>query len=153
MKAMAEDVRIRMMEESDLEDVLLVEHESFQKPWSKNAFLNELHINKFAHYLVVECDGRVIGYCGLWVIIDEAHITNIAILSHYRRQGYGQRLLKEALQLARNKGAERLSLEVRVSNLGAQAMYQNFGFQTGGIRKNYYTDNQEDALVMWVMLR
>lgn len=143
---------IRFMEVSDLDQVMEVEHDAFATPWSRGAFLNELTTNQFAYYIVAEVDGRVVGYNGVWIIIDEAHITNIAVHSEFRRQGIGEMLLEGAMKLATELGAKKLTLEVRVSNHPAQTMYKKKGFQYGGIRKNYYTDNQEDAQIMWVML-
>ncbi|WP_158738713.1 ribosomal protein S18-alanine N-acetyltransferase [Alteribacillus sp. YIM 98480] len=141
---------IRFMEEKDLEGVLRVEHNAFQIPWTRYAFVNELTNNQFAHYLVAEWEEEIIGYCGVWIIIDEAHITNIAVHSSYRGRKIGETLLVNALEMAFTYGAKTMSLEVRVSNMTAQSLYKKLGFQAGGIRKNYYTDNYEDALVMWV---
>ncbi|MFN7253373.1 MAG: ribosomal protein S18-alanine N-acetyltransferase [Anaerobacillus sp.] len=149
---MEENYEIRYMLEEDIEAVLIVENNSFATPWSRTAFVNELINNKFAHYLVIEHKATIIGYCGIWVIVDEAHITNIAIHSLYRGLKLGKQLLVHAIELARTLGATKVTLEVRVSNHIAQSLYSNLGFQPGGIRKNYYTDNQEDALVMWVGL-
>lgn len=145
-------IQIRNMEKQDIDGVLIIEHSSFATPWSRQAFINELEYNRFANYLVMEYNDEIIGYCGLWVIIDEAHITNIAIKPEYRGKKLGELLLKHSLQVARQLGGLKLSLEVRLSNCTAQNLYKKFGFQPGGIRKNYYIDNQEDALVMWVML-
>ncbi|WP_096438511.1 ribosomal protein S18-alanine N-acetyltransferase [Alteribacter populi] len=149
---MKEEIEIRLMELEDVDQVLEVEEDCFPTPWSKGAFVNELSANQFAYYLVVEVDEQIVGYCGVWVIIDEAHITNIAVHSSFRRKGMGEALLTGALELAKTFGAEKLTLEVRVSNEAAQSMYQKLGFQRGGIRKRYYTDNQEDAQIMWVMI-
>lgn len=107
-------------------------------------------MNEHAHYVVLEKDGRVIGYCGLWIIIDESHITNIAILPEYRGQKLGDALLKEVISEAKTLGVKTMTLEVRVSNEVAKQLYRKYGFQNGGIRKRYYVDNQEDGLVMWV---
>ncbi|SDI26419.1 [SSU ribosomal protein S18P]-alanine acetyltransferase [Alteribacillus persepolensis] len=141
---------IRFMEESDIEGVLRVEHDAFQMPWTRYAFVNEIINNQFAHYLVAEQKNEIVGYCGVWVIIDEAHITNIAVHSSYRGQKIGEMLLTNALDMAYAYGAKTMTLEVRVSNAAAQSLYKKLGFQAGGIRKRYYTDNHEDALVMWV---
>jgi [ribosomal protein S18]-alanine N-acetyltransferase len=149
---MGENFKIRYMVKEDIDDVLIVENNSFATPWSKTAFVNELLNNKFAHYLVIEGNQKIIGYCGVWVIVDEAHITNIAIHSLYRGFKLGEQLLVHAMELARTLGATKMTLEVRVSNHIAQSLYRKMGFEPGGIRKNYYTDNQEDALVMWVGL-
>ncbi|OIJ11360.1 ribosomal-protein-alanine N-acetyltransferase [Anaerobacillus alkalilacustris] len=149
---MGENYKIRYMFSEDIDDVLKVEQNSFATPWSRTAFVNELVNNKFAHYLVLVRNEEVIGYCGVWVIVDEAHITNIAIHSDFRGLKLGEQLLVHAIELSRTLGATKVTLEVRVSNHVAQRLYAKLGFQPGGIRKNYYTDNQEDALVMWVVL-
>lgn len=147
-----EDVRVRFMTVEDLDAIMIVEYDAFTVPWSRTAFHNELTANQFAHYLVLEVDEKVIGYCGLWVIMDEAQITNIAIHSSQRGKKFGERLLQEAMDVARAYGAAVMTLEARISNIIAQNLYKKFGFQPGGIRKNYYSDNLEDALVMWVKL-
>lgn len=149
---MGENYKIRYMKKEDIDAVLVVETKSFATPWSRSAFVNELINNNFAHYLVIENEGEIIGYCGLWVIVDEAHITNIAIDPLFRGLKLGDQLLLHAIELARTMGALKMTLEVRVSNHIAQRLYSKHGFEPGGIRKNYYTDNQEDALVMWVVL-
>ncbi|WP_409291110.1 ribosomal protein S18-alanine N-acetyltransferase [Peribacillus sp. SCS-37] len=143
----------RRMIPEDIEQVLAVEHQSFTLPWSREAFENELMNNKYALYLVLEDEGRVIGYCGTWLVLDEAHITNIAILPEYRGRSLGEALLVKMMQTVMQMGAISITLEVRVSNVPAQSLYRKLGFQNGGIRKRYYTDNYEDALVMWVKLR
>ncbi|TMW70875.1 ribosomal protein S18-alanine N-acetyltransferase [Alteribacter natronophilus] len=149
---MGEEISIRLMELDDVDGVMAVEEDCFPVPWSRSAFVNELQANQFAYYLVAEAGERIIGYCGVWVIIDEAHITNIAVHSDFRRKGIGEALLTGGLELARTFGAKKLTLEVRVSNEAAQRMYEKHGFERGGVRKNYYTDNQEDAQIMWVMM-
>jgi [ribosomal protein S18]-alanine N-acetyltransferase len=142
----------RYMREEDLDQILEVEHASFTTPWSREAFYNELYNNKFAVYLVLEKDHVVIGYCGVWIVIDEAHVTNVAILPQYRGRKLGEAILSKLMSIAKEKGARSMTLEVRVTNHVAQSLYRKLGFQNGGIRKNYYSDNQEDALVMWVNL-
>jgi ribosomal-protein-alanine N-acetyltransferase len=149
---MDESIVFRFMREEDIDQVLEIEHRSFTTPWSREAFYNELNMNKFAVYIVLEVDKKVVGYCGVWVVIDEAHITNIAILPEYRGRKFGEALMQNLFDVARTMGAKSMTLEVRVTNYVAQALYRKFGFQKGGLRKNYYTDNQEDALVMWVRL-
>jgi ribosomal-protein-alanine N-acetyltransferase len=149
---MNESIVFRFMREEDIDQVLEIEHASFTTPWSREAFYNELNMNKFAIYIVLEVDKKVVGYCGVWVVIDEAHVTNIAILPEYRGRKLGEALMQQLFDVARTMGAKSMTLEVRVTNYIAQSMYRKFGFQKGGLRKNYYTDNQEDALVMWVKL-
>lgn len=147
-----EVVQIRLMDVDDLDQVMEVEKDCFPNPWNYSVFFSEITKNQFAYYLVAEMDGNIVGYCGLWVIVDEAHITNIGIHSSLRRQGIGDYLFRGAMEMAKTLGAVKISLEVRVSNKPAQALYRKYGLQDGGIRKQYYTDNQEDALVMWVGL-
>lgn len=144
--------KIRKMQREDIDEVYEIELLSFSTPWSKESLYYELEQNLFAKYLVVECEEKVIAYCGLWVIMDDAQITNIAVHPDFRGMKIGEGLLTFSLQLSKEMGAKRLSLEVRVSNHIAQSLYTKLGFEAGGIRKRYYTDNQEDALIMWVNL-
>ena len=143
-------VTIRLMEERDLDAIMEVEKQCFTVPWSREAFYNELHQNRFAHYLILEEEGNVIGYCGAWLVVDEAHITNIAVLPAYQGRGLGKVLLTSMMEECKLRAIERMTLEVRESNLVAQSLYRKLGFVEGAIRKNYYSDNQEDAIVMWV---
>lgn len=147
-----EQFNFRLMTIDDIPDVMKIEKDSFPSPWTYEAYYNEVMLNQFAHYIVLEINNEIIGYCGLWVIIDESHITNIAIDPQFRGQKLGEALLRQVMFVALQKGAKTMSLEVRVSNQIAQNLYRKLGFQNGGIRKGYYTDNHEDALVMWVKL-
>ncbi|MCM2535453.1 ribosomal protein S18-alanine N-acetyltransferase [Neobacillus pocheonensis] len=149
---MVDSFVFRYMREEDIDQILEVEHASFTTPWSREAFMNELYNNKFAVYIVLEEDKKIIGYCGAWIVIDEAHVTNVAILPEYRGRKLGEELLKKLMSVAMEMGTKSMTLEVRVSNHVAQSLYRKLGFQNGGIRKNYYSDNQEDGLVMWVNL-
>lgn len=149
---MEQSIVFRYMREEDIDQVLEIEHASFTTPWSREAFYNELHNNKFAIYIVLEIDKKVVGYCGVWIVVDEAHVTNVAILPEYRGRKLGEALMQKLFDVARGMGARSMTLEVRVTNYIAQSLYRKFGFQNGGLRKNYYIDNQEDALVMWVRL-
>jgi len=143
---------IRKMSFIDIDDVSEVDQASFTIPWPKETFLQEITKNDYAHYFVAELDHKVIGYIGMWIVIDDAQITNVAVLPKFRGYKIGEKLFQYACEQAIRMGSERLSLEVRASNLIAQRMYQKFGLVQGGIRKKYYTDNQEDAIVMWVNL-
>ncbi|MBE2906048.1 ribosomal protein S18-alanine N-acetyltransferase [Anoxybacillus flavithermus] len=136
----------------DLDRIIEIEQRSFTLPWSRSSFHQELTNNPYARYIVMEHDGQIIGYCGMWLVMDEAHITNIAVLPEFRGKKLGEALMKQAMALAREEGAKTMTLEVRVSNIVAQSLYRKLGFLNGGIRKRYYSDNQEDALVMWVKL-
>ncbi|WP_425288298.1 ribosomal protein S18-alanine N-acetyltransferase [Terribacillus halophilus] len=149
---MSAQVIVRPMRLADVSAVYAIERASFAVPWSMDIFEREITENTFANYFVIESDGVIAGYCGMWLVIDEAQITNIAILPDYRGQKLGEKLFAHVLEQAIFAGAYRLSLEVRVSNIPAQHLYRKFGLVPGGIRKNYYTDNHEDAIVMWVNL-
>lgn len=135
-----------------LDEVLAIERVSFPTPWSRQAFLGELNHNGFAVYFVCLQESRVIGYAGMWVIYGEAHITSIAVHPDYRGQKLGRALLEKLMQQAVKKGADRITLEVRPSNGPAQKLYQEMGFAPVGVRKGYYTDTNEDAIIMWKRL-
>ena len=143
---------VRFMEEDDILQVCDIEKQSFSSPWSEFAFKSELQDNKLASSCVtypLNEESKVVGYGGLWVILDEAHITNIAITPEFRGQKIGEFLLSNMMDIARTKGAQRITLEVRVSNFIAQKLYERLGFASAGLRKGYYTDNHEDAVIMW----
>ncbi|WP_378956107.1 ribosomal protein S18-alanine N-acetyltransferase [Pelosinus sp. sgz500959] len=139
---------IRRMNEFDIDDVLAVEEQSFTIPWSRAGFVAEMK-NELSHYLVMISDGHIIGYAGMWLIVDEAHVTNVAIIPQYQGQKLGGKLMAALIQHAKERGALSMTLEVRTSNLVAQGMYAKFGFVARGVRKKYYTDTQEDAVIMW----
>jgi ribosomal-protein-alanine N-acetyltransferase len=142
----------RLMNLNDIGTIVDIERESFTAPWSEEAFRMELTQNLFAKYMVMELDGTVLGYGGMWLIIDEAHITNIAIREKYRGMGHGKELLREMMKSAHWLGAQRMTLEVRVTNERAQSLYRKMGFYPAGVRPGYYSDNLEDALIMWADL-
>jgi ribosomal-protein-alanine N-acetyltransferase len=139
-----EDMRLE-----DLDAVQEVERASFPIPWPANAFRHELTQNKNAYYIVAKEGGRIVGYAGLWLSLDEAHITTFAVLPAYRRRKIGERMLVALFDRAAKLGAEWLTLEVRASNLPAQRLYEKYGFRPAGIRRRYYSDNNEDAIIMW----
>ena len=141
------DVIIRRMTMADVDGVAAVEAATFPTPWSRDAFASEMK-NVAARYLVAEKDGVIIGYAGAWIIIDESHITNNAVLSDHRGQGIGRRLTESLMQYLSNLGAAYATLEVRKSNEVAQNLYKSLGFIRLGVRKRYYEDNGEDALIM-----
>ncbi|KPV56276.1 alanine acetyltransferase [Paenibacillus sp. A3] len=142
----------RTMHTDDIPVICEIEQESFATPWTAGAFYNELTSNNFAKYLVLEYEGEIAGYGGMWLIMEEAHVTNIAIREKYRGRKLGERLLVEMQQTAVFYGALRMTLEVRPSNLIAQRLYEKMGFRSVGIRRGYYTDNKEDAIIMWADL-
>ena len=139
---------IRRMTREDLDAVTAIEEATFAIPWSRESFRQELERNVAARYLVAETNGRVVGYAGAWVILDESHITNIAVLEAFRGRGIGKQLTKALLQYLSNLGASYATLEVRVSNERAQHLYRSLGFVSVGKRKRYYEDNGEDAYLM-----
>jgi ribosomal-protein-alanine N-acetyltransferase len=122
----------------------------FATSWARSEFEREIGQNSLATYMVAESGGQLIGYAGIWVVVNEGHLTNIAIHHDWRTQGIATMLLAELLAVARQKGAERFTLEVRPSNANAVALYEKFGFRTAGYRKGYYGDNGEDAAIMWL---
>jgi ribosomal-protein-alanine N-acetyltransferase len=134
---------------ADVDPVQEVERASFPVPWPANAFRHELTQNKNARYIVAREDDRVVGYAGLWLSLDEAHITTFAVHPDRRRRKVGERMLIRLFDLATELSAEWLTLEVRASNVGAQRLYEKYGFRPAGIRRRYYSDNNEDAIIMW----
>jgi len=139
---------IRRMRLKDLDEVAALEEATFARPWSRESFRQELTRNVAARYLVAEEEGQIIGYAGAWIILDESHITNIAVAESARGRGIGRRLTEELLRVLSNLGASYATLEVRVSNLRAQSLYKSLGFISVGKRKRYYEDNNEDAYLM-----
>jgi ribosomal-protein-alanine N-acetyltransferase len=132
-----------------LDEVMTIEQSVFPSPWSRSLYAEELSIPDTRIYLVVLEDGHVIGYIGVMLIIDEAHITTIAVANDYQGRAIGKLLLYHGLALVVAWGAKSATLEVRVSNQRAQSLYHQFGFVPAGIRKNYYAEIKEDGLVMW----
>ncbi|TCK87939.1 [SSU ribosomal protein S18P]-alanine acetyltransferase [Natranaerovirga hydrolytica] len=141
-------INIRKMSYEDIDQMVIIEQKNFSNPWSKNSFVQELN-NNLATYFVACDKERVIGYGGIWYIIDEGHITNIVVDEKYQRQGIGQQIVENILKVSKEKNIKRCTLEVRVSNKAAIALYNKLGFVQLGIRKNYYTNPTEHAIIMW----
>jgi len=141
-------VRIEPMRMADLPEVEAIERASFTTPWPPNAYRSELSENRLASYLVARSGDRVVGYAGMWLMVDEAHITTFAVHPSWRRRRIGERLLLAMLDLAAARRAREATLEVRVSNLAARRLYEKYGFRPVGVRPRYYSDDGEDALVM-----
>lgn len=143
------EVRLRPMREADIERVYEIECLCFHKPWTLDSFRSEL-ANLCARYVVLEEEGVVVAYGGMWIIIDEAHVNNVAVHPDWRGRGYGRRIMKELMRVA-YRAAEivQMTLEVRVSNDVAIALYASMGFAVKGRRKGYYDDTGEDAYIMW----
>lgn len=140
-------LKIRKMRVEDLERVLEIERASFPNPWSRNAFLYEIESN-VSYPWVIEMDGKIVGYSVHWLILDEAHLSNIAIDPSVRRRGIGRFVLEKVIESVKKMGAKFLTLEVRVSNTSAISLYTKMNFKVVGIRKNYYANPVEDAFIM-----
>ena len=143
------EVHLVPMRRRHLRSVLRIEAQVYPRPWSLSLFLSELALRTSRYYVVARVDGVVVGYAGLMLSGDDAHVTTIAVDPAWHRAKIGTRLMAELCRAALRSEARNLTLEVRVGNTGAQAMYERFGFSPAGIRKNYYVETNEDALVMW----
>ena len=141
-------LRIEPMRFEDLPTVLAIERASFTSPWPANAYRSELESNRLATYLVARAGDEITAYGGMWLMVDEAHITTFAVHPAWRRQHIGERLLLAFLDIAVDRRAREATLEVRLSNLPARRLYEKFGFRPVGLRPNYYSDDHEDALIM-----
>ncbi len=144
-----EPLRVEPMTLGDLPAVLRIEGLSFSTSWPANAFANEIRDNKLAHYFVGRIDDRVVAYGGIWVILEDSHITTIAVDPTHRGRRFGEVMLLKLLDEAIARGASWITLEVRESNDVAQKLYRKYGFTTVSTRRGYYSDNGENALVMW----
>ena len=142
-------MQIDTMVAGDLPAVLRIEGLSFSTSWPMNAFANEIRDNKLAHYFVGRLDSQIVAYGGIWVILEDSHITTIAVHPDFRRLKLGEELLLRLLDRAIAQGASWITLEVRESNDAAQKLYRKYGFTTVSTRRGYYSDNGENALVMW----
>ncbi len=150
-KSWLNETTIQPMAEADLDEVLAVERNSFPSAWSRGSYERELR-NDNSFYFVAQHSGKLVGYAGMWVIFEEAHVTTIAVKSECRRRGLGKRLLSLLIDFARARNAARLTLEVREGNEAAVALYEQFGFERKGLLPNYYGDTGEDGIVMWKTL-
>ena len=140
--------KVRRMTFLDVDGVYEVESQTFSTPWSRASFVAEVTDNDLACYLVLEDQGTIAGFAGMWIVVDEAHVTNIALLPAYRGKGLGEKLVTALLETARRRHAVSMTLEVRTSNEIAQSLYRKLGFLPTGIRRAYYVDNHEDAIIM-----
>ena len=148
-RSSGDELSIVPMKRRHLKAVVAIEQQVFPTPWSLSLYLSELAMGTSRAYYVALLGGDVVGYAGLMVAAGEGHVTTIGVDGTWQRRGIGRRLLLELARTARERGAEDLTLEVRVTNTGAQALYHEFGFAPAGIRKNYYAEVNEDALIMW----
>src|SRR5436305_15173383 len=143
-------VAIQPMRRRHVRSVLRIEHQVYPRPWSASLFLSELALRSTRAYFVARVGRDLVGYGGLMMTLEDAHVTTIAVDPAWHRHKIGSRLLLTLAREAVERGAHSLTLEVRMSNKGAQEMYRRFGFAPVGVRKNYYQETNEDALVMWV---
>jgi ribosomal-protein-alanine N-acetyltransferase len=143
-------ISIGPMKRKHVADVLMIEREVYPRPWSASLFFSEISQKKTRHYVVAMMDKELAGYGGLMVHQDEGHITTIAVDPRYQHRGIGARIMLDLIAEARARGARSVALEVRVANWPAQRLYAWFGFRPVGVRKNYYAETGEDALVMWI---
>lgn len=143
-------VKIKPMQKTDLDDVISIEAKAYgEHHWSKDSFMSELSNDLAKYFSAFNADGQLIGYCGCWQILEEAHVTNIAVSPDYRRKHIGEALLTSIIDECYRNMAKYITLEVRVSNTPAISLYEKYGFKSLGARKGYYQDNNEDALIMW----
>jgi len=145
-----EQLVVEPLRRRHLTEILAIEHVSYPKPWTRNVFLSEIELARGRErwYIVARVGTDVAGYAGLMFVVGDAHVTNIAVAPDHQRRGVATRLLAELAWAAIDRRCEAMTLEVRVSNLGAQALYRKFGFVPAGVRQRYY-ENTEDAIVMW----
>ncbi len=145
---MSEENTIALLRADEIDQVMAIERECFSLPWERGAFLQEITENRAARYIGLHREGELIGYAGMWFLLDEAHVTNVAVTGKWRGQGYGEEIMRALMQLAADCGMRWMSLECRRSNAAARGLYHKLGFVDVGYRKRYYEDNGEDALVM-----
>ena len=143
-----EDIIFRRMLKADLPAIAELEQICFRSPWTLNMLKGELK-NRLAYYHVLELDEKIVAYAGMWVVFEEAHITNVAVSPEHRRRGLGRRIMLESMREAVKLHATQMTLEVRETNFSAQALYESLDFQNVGRRKKYYSDTGEDAFILW----
>ena len=140
---------IRQAEERDIAAIEGLEQVCFSDPWSYESLEHDILNNKLSFYIVAEVEGTVCGYVGIWNIVDEGHITNVAVSPEYRRKHIASNMLDVLIASCEEAGVERFTLEVRAGNEPAKALYAGKGFKEISVRKGYYQDNGEDAIIMW----
>lgn len=146
-------IKVVPMQEAHIDGVLAVEEATFSIPWTRADFEREVRENAMAVYFVAIDtsleEEKIVGYAGMWHVVTEGHITNVAVLYDYRRQGIGDLLMEQLENVALEREMIGITLEVRINNEAAQRLYHKYGFRAEGIRKNYYADTHEDAVIMW----
>jgi len=152
MKGDMEVTKILPFDIKYIDDIYGIELDSFSIPWSKDSLEKDAIENKMSIYLVALEDEKVVGYAGMWHVVTEGHITNVAVSPDFRRRGIADMLLTELTNIAVKKEMIGITLEVRMNNVAAQGLYLKHGYKVEGIRKNYYSDTKEDAIIMWKYL-
>lgn len=142
-------IEIVPMTIDDVDGVLKVEEECFAIAWTRADFVREMTENKLAVYFVAKDGEKIVGYAGMWHVVNEGQITNVAVINDYRQQNVGSALIEEMIKAAEERKMMGMTLEVKISNYPAQKLYSKYGFKPEGFRKNYYKDTNEDAIVMW----
>ncbi|MEG0919219.1 MAG: ribosomal protein S18-alanine N-acetyltransferase [Anaerovoracaceae bacterium] len=145
-----DDFILRSATEEDTAALGQLDQICFTDPWSQEAFEGEILGNNLAEYIVAEKNGEIAAYMGMWFIVDEGHITNVAVAPKFRGLGLGRKIVQAMIEYGKAQGLVRFTLEVRASNEIAQNLYKSFGFKAEGIRPEYYGDNKEDAIIMWL---
>lgn len=140
-------ITIEEMKETDAHEFAVIDEECFAVPWSEKSFEDE-YKNDIAIYFSARSDGKCVGYAGFWQVSGEGDITNVAVLEDFRRMGIGSLLMEAVIDKSKKLGLSIITLEVRSSNISAQGLYKKYGFEVIGVRKRYYSDNNEDALIM-----
>ena len=142
------EIVFRKLKKEDADEIAEIERETFAVPWKREDFWIEAR-NENAEYVIGELDGKIIAYAGAWISFNEAQVMNVAVAKNFRGMGFGKRIFAELIAAVKLRGATAITLEVRPSNTAAIQLYESFGLKSVGRRKNYYTDNDEDALIMW----
>lgn len=142
-------IEIVPMTAADIDDVLKVEESCFNITWTRADFEREINENAMAIYIVAKVDGKIAGYAGMWHVVTEGQITNVAVMPEYRQMGIGSLFMEKFIEIAKEREMIGITLEVKISNYSAQKLYTKYGFKPEGFRKNYYKDTNEDAVIMW----
>lgn len=143
------DLVVRKAEAEDVEAIENLEKQCFATPWSYDSLYKDIVENKLALYIVAEVDGQLAGYAGVWKVVDEGHITNVAVAPEHRRKHLASIILATMFDVTAEEGIKKYTLEVRAGNIGAIKLYEGLGFRAEGVRPGYYEDNGEDAVLMW----
>lgn len=143
------ELTIRKGSAEDIDAIAALEQECFASPWSRESLYHDLAENQLSTYFVAELQEQIVGYVGIWAIMDEGHINNVAVSPSYRRQHIGSALIAAMLRSTEEAGIKSHTLEVRAGNRAAKGLYENYGFKEAGVRKGYYEDNGEDGIIMW----